>query len=67
MAEVDACAYVLPQSYLYSKLVLRARVPFGQHQDTELWKNQQARSQSLRGFAFKIRYCCAFKAKFRHS
>ena len=25
----------------------KARVPFGQHQDTELWNNQQARSQSL--------------------
>ena len=31
-------------------LVPRAHVPFGQHQDTELWNNQQARSQSLRGF-----------------
>ena len=33
-------------------LVPRAHVPFGQHQDTELWNNQQARSQSLRGFCF---------------
>ena len=33
-------------------LVPRAHVPSGQHQDTELWNNQQARSQSLRGFCF---------------
>ena len=33
-------------------LVPRAHVPFGQHQDTELWNNQPARSQSLRGFCF---------------
>ena len=31
-------------------LVHRAHVPFGQHQDTELWNNQQARSQSLTKF-----------------
>ena len=33
-------------------LVPRAHVPFGQHQDTELWNNQQARSQSPRVFCF---------------
>ena len=33
-------------------LVPRAQVPFGQHQDTELWNSQQVRSQSLRGFCF---------------
>ena len=33
-------------------LVPRARVSFGQHQDTELWNNQQARSQSPRVFCF---------------
>ena len=32
--------------------VPRARVSFGQHQDTELWNNQQARSQSPRVFCF---------------
>ena len=37
---------------LSDNLVPRAHVPFGQHQDTELWNNQQARSQSLRGFCF---------------
>ena len=31
-------------------LVPRAHVPFGQHQDTELWNNQLARSQSPRVF-----------------
>ena len=35
-----------------SNLVPRAHVPFGQHQDTELWNNQQARSQSPRVFSF---------------
>ena len=35
-----------------SNLVPRAHVPFGQHQDTELWNNQQARSQSPRVFCF---------------
>ena len=33
-------------------LVPRAHVPFGQHQDTGLWNNQQARSQSLRVVCF---------------
>ena len=33
-------------------LVPRAHVPFGQHQDTELWNNQLARSQSPRVFFF---------------
>ena len=33
-------------------LVPRAHVLFGQHQDTELWNNQQARSQSPRVFRF---------------
>ena len=33
-------------------LVPRAHVPFGQHQDTELWNNQQDRSQSPRVFCF---------------
>ena len=33
-------------------LAPRAHVPFGQHQDTELWNNQQARSQSPRVFCF---------------
>ena len=28
----------------------RAHVSFGQHQDTELWNNQQCRSQSQRVF-----------------
>ena len=36
----------------YFNLVPRAHVPFGQHQDTELWNNQQARSQSPRIFCF---------------
>ena len=31
-----------------TNLVPRAHVPFGQHQGTELWNNQQARSQSPR-------------------
>ena len=35
-----------------SNLVPRAHVPFGQHQDTELWSNQQARSQSPHVFCF---------------
>ena len=35
-----------------SNLVPRAHVPFGQHQDTELWNNQLARSQSPRVFFF---------------
>ena len=30
----------------------RAQVPFGQHQDTELWNNQQSRSQSPRVICF---------------
>ena len=33
-------------------LVPRAHVPFGQHQDTQLWNNQQARSQSPCVFCF---------------
>ena len=33
-------------------LVPRAHVPFGQHQDTELWNSQQARSQHLRVVCF---------------
>ena len=37
-------------------LVHRAHVPFGQHRDTELWNNQQARSQSLRVVRCKILY-----------
>ena len=37
---------------LAANLVPRAHVPFGQHQDTELWNNQQARSQGLRVFCF---------------
>ena len=32
-----------------SNLVPRAQGPFGQHQDTELWNNQESRSQSPRG------------------
>ena len=35
-----------------TNLVPRAHVPFGQHQDTELWNNQLARSQSPRVFFF---------------
>ena len=35
-----------------SNLVPRAHVPFGQHQDTELWNNQPARSQGPRVFFF---------------
>ena len=38
--------------YGWINLVPRVHVPFGQHQDKELWNNQQARSQSLRGFCF---------------
>ena len=38
--------------YALHNLVPRAHVPFGQHQDTELWNNQQARSQSPRFFCF---------------
>ena len=33
-------------------LVPRAQVPFGQHQDMEIWNNQQACSQSPRVFCF---------------
>ena len=33
-------------------LVSRAHVPFGQHQDTKLWNNQQPRSQSPCVFCF---------------
>ena len=36
----------------YLNLVPRAHVPFGQHQDTELWNNQLACSQSPRVFFF---------------
>ena len=36
----------------WCNLVPRAHVPFGQHQDTELWNNQKARSQSPRVFCF---------------
>ena len=35
-----------------NNLVPRADVPLGQHQDTELWNNQQALSQSPRVFYF---------------
>ena len=35
-----------------ANLAPRAHVPFGQHQDTELWNNQGARSQSPRIFCF---------------
>ena len=38
--------------YVRANLVPGTHVPFGQHQDTELWNNQQARSQSLRVFCF---------------
>ena len=41
---------------LETNLVPRAHVPFGQHQDTELWNNQQARSQSFRVVRCKILY-----------
>ena len=34
-------------------LVPRTQVPLGQHQHTELWNNQQARSQSPRVFCFQ--------------
>ena len=33
-------------------LVPRAHVPFGPHEDTELWNNQQACSQSPHIFCF---------------
>ena len=44
--------YLLVNRALRTNLVPSAQVPFGQHQDTELWKNQQARSQSPRVFRF---------------
>ena len=55
-----------------ANLIPRANVPFDQHQDTELWNSQQAIQQArspraLVSFAFKISYCCSFKAKFRLS
>ena len=36
-----------------ANLVPRAHVPFGQHQDTELWNNQLV-SRAFVAFAFKI-------------
>ena len=45
-------------------------VPFGQHQDMELWNNQQARSQSPHECLLLLKFDTAeysFKAKFRIS
>ena len=36
-------SFLLISPHHIFNLVPRAHVPFGQHQDTELWNNQQAR------------------------
>ena len=38
---------------LFSNLIPKAHMPFGQHQDTELCNNEQSRSQSPHAFCFQ--------------
>ena len=46
-----------------ANLVPRAPLSFGQHQDAELWNNQQSRSQSPRVFCFSILILLLFQSQ----